>query len=1236
MVSPAPHDKSNNSPDFGANDWLIEEMRDQYQSDPNSVDPAWATFFRKEAVESTDSVTKSAAKDVPGASAPKPATKPQPVPAAKPAPITAPKPQKQPPRPPMSADAPRHSAKLETVEPTVTKMKGAPMRTAKNMDQSLTMPTATTVRDVPMQLVIEQRTMINSFLKKAKGGKVSFTHILAYAMVQALKTVPAMNNAYAEIDGKPHLIENHQINLGMAIDVVASDGSRKLVVPAIKGAEQMDFLDFWRAYEEIVRKGRTNELTVDDFKGVTASLTNPGGFGTNHSIARLMPGQGMILGVGSIDYPAAYQGNSPTRIAELGISKVTTLTSTYDHRIIQGAQSGEFLRRMHQLLLGADRFYEDIFESLRIPYAPVQWASDRLANRADQVGKQARVIELIDAWRRFGHLSADLDPIEYRPRFHRDLMLNSHGLTLWDFDRTFPIANFAGQRRATMSLREILTILRDSYASKMGIEYMHIADYEQRKWFQDRFEKEHQPLSRKMHLQILDQLNEAEIFETFLQTKFVGQKRFSLEGGESAIVLLAALCNRAADDGLNEVCIGMPHRGRLNVLANIIGKSYGQIFREFEGNAEPVNSQGSGDVKYHLGDEGQFTAASGNTIKASVAANPSHLEAVDPVLEGICRAKLDALGNPEGFPVLPILMHGDAAFAGQGVVYETLQMSQLGGYRTGGTIHVIVNNQVGFTTSPRDGRSSTYCTDVAKAVGAPVLHVNGDDPASVVHAARIAYEYRQTFHRDVVVDVVCYRRRGHNEGDDPSFTQPHMYGLIAEKRSTRKLYTESLIGRGDITTEDAEAVMTKFRSRLETVFKEVREATSTPEPYSGVPDYPVKHSGLHQTKVEPDTMEAVARAHENLPESFNAHPKVAPQMTRRAKHIREGGIDWATGEMIALGSLLRDGVHVRLAGQDSRRGTFSQRFAALVDHETGEFYVPVNHLGGEQAHLDVFDSPLNEYAAMGFEYGYSVARPDSLVLWEAQFGDFTNGAQTIIDEFIASAGSKWGQKSGVVLLLPHGYEGQGPDHSSARLERFLNLCSEDALAVCQPSTPASYSHLLRQHAYVNMHRPVVIATPKSMLRNKMATSDPEDFTIGRWRPVLPDPSITDPTAVTRIILCSGKARWELVKQRKAASLDGQLAIIPMERLYPLPVDELAEVLASYTNVTDVRWVQEEPENQGAWYYMLTHLPQAMSEKLPGFFDGLVGITRPPSSAPSVGQHSVHIREEQELLEKAMA
>lgn len=1292
MAPSTGHDSSQRTSDleFGANDWLIEEMRDRYEADPSSVDAAWATFFRQQDAGGSDPTPDDADQQghdaapeqprgddgatdrgttqahpeeeqshghaQPSAAATKdrgatPARKDSSVSHGADGSSTKPSTASHSghrsasgaseggsaQRGLVTADVPRVSKpQSSSGEPRQVKMKGAPMRTARNMDKSLSMPTATTVRTVPMKLVIEERTMINDFLRKSKGGKISFTHILGYAMVQALKTVPAMNNAYAEIDGKPHLVENPSINLGLAIDVSNPDGSRKLVVPAIRSAEAMDFLQFWKAYEDIVARGRTNELTVEDFQGVTASLTNPGGFGTNHSIARLMPGQGVILGMGSIDYPAEWQGGSPSRLADLGISKVTTLTSTYDHRIIQGAQSGEFLRRIHQLLLGADRFYEEIFQSLRIPMAPVQWASDRMAVRPDQVDKQARVIELIDAWRRFGHLAADLDPIEYRPRYHHDLMLNSHGLTLWDLDRYFPVNNFGGHHRATVNLREILTVLRDSYASTMGIEYMHIADHEQRRWFQDRFEKEHQPLSREYHLEILDQLNEAEIFETFLQTKFVGQKRFSLEGGESAIVLLAAICSQAADQGLEEVCIGMPHRGRLNVLANIVGKSYGQIFREFEGNAEPVNSQGSGDVKYHLGDEGRFTAPSGATIRTSVAANPSHLEAVDPVLEGICRAKLDALGNPEGFPVVPILMHGDAAFAGQGVVYETLQMSQLEGYRTGGTIHIVVNNQIGFTTSPDDGRSSTYSTDVAKAVGAPVIHVNGDDPASVARASRIAFEYRQTFHRDVVIDLVCYRRRGHNEGDDPSFTQPHMYDLISQKRSTRKLYTESLIGRGDITTEDAEAVMTKFRSRLETVFAEVREATSKPAPYATVPDYPQKQHLARPTHTTEDVMADVARVHEELPEGFTPHPKVAPQMTRRAKHIREGGIDWATAELLSLGSLLTDGIHVRLAGQDSRRGTFSQRFAALVDRQSNEFHVPLNHLRDNQALLDVYDSPLNEYAAMGFEYGYSVARPDSLVLWEAQFGDFANGAQTIIDEFISSAGSKWGQKSGVVLLLPHGYEGQGPDHSSARLERFLGLCSEDALAVCQPSTPASYFHLLRQHVYVNMHRPVVIATPKSMLRNKMATSSPEEFTSGSWRPVLADPTIEDPSAVRQVILCSGKVRWELVRKRAELGLERQVAIITLERLYPLPTSELAEALAPLSHVSDVRWVQEEPLNQGPWFHLSLHLPEALDSFMPGFLDEWQVVARPASSAPSVGQHSVHVTEEKDLLDRAFA
>nr|WP_245935294.1 multifunctional oxoglutarate decarboxylase/oxoglutarate dehydrogenase thiamine pyrophosphate-binding subunit/dihydrolipoyllysine-residue succinyltransferase subunit [Acidipropionibacterium virtanenii] len=1217
-------------------------MRERFEADPGSVDPVWSDFFQTD--PQAPASPEEPAVESPAAPV-EPAASPQPAPATA---STTPEPRETAPgraepsgtaerRQPVANEAPKVVLpSAPSSEPEKVRLRGAPMRTARNMEDSLSMPTATSVREIPMKLVIENRTMINKFLSQSKGGKVSFTHLLGYAMVQALKDVPAMNNAYAEIDGKPHLVENHSVNLGLAIDVVGSDGTRKLVVPAITSADTLDFAGFWAAYEEIVRKGRTNSLTVEDFRGVTASLTNPGGIGTNHSVPRLMPGQGVILGMGSIDYPAEWQGGSPSRLAELGISKVTTLTSTYDHRIIQGAQSGEFLRRIHQLLLGEDRFYENIFESLRIPYAPVQWAPDRMANRPDQVSKQVRVITLIEAWRKFGHLSADLDPLEYKPRYHHDLMLNSHGLTLWDLDRRYPVNNFGGMKRASLTLREILDILRDSYASTLGIEYMHITDHVQRSWFQERFERAHTSLSREMHLQILDQLNEAEVFETFLQTKYVGQKRFSLEGGESAIVLLSALCSQAANQGLDEVCIGMPHRGRLNVLANIVGKSYGQVFREFEGNAEPSNAQGSGDVKYHLGDEGRFTAPSGATIKASVAANPSHLEAVDPVLEGICRAKLDVLGNPDDYPVLPLLMHGDAAFAGQGVVFETLQMSQLEGYSTGGTIHVVVNNQIGYTTSPSDGRTSQYSTGVAKSIAAPVIHVNGDEPSSVVRAAQIAFEYRQTFHRDVVIDLVCYRRRGHNEGDDPSFTQPHMYDLIAQKRSTRTIYTENLIGRGDITVEDAEAVMSRFRDRLENVFKEVRKATSAPTPYDSVPDYPSKRTHHRPTAVSADLMDQVARAQEQLPASFAPHPKVAPQLARRARALREGGVDWASAEMLALGALLTEGLHVRLAGQDTRRGTFSQRFGAVVDRVTSEKYVPVNHIIDEQGRLDIYDSPLNEFASLGFEYGYSVARPDSLVLWEAQFGDFANGAQTIIDEFIASAGAKWGQKSGVVLLLPHGYEGQGPDHSSARIERFLSLCSEEAMSVCQPSSPSSYFHLLRYHAYVNLHRPVVIATPKSMLRNKIAVSAVEEFTEGHWEQVLADRSITDPSRVREVILCSGKVKWELIRRRAQQGLDGEVAIVSMERLYPMPVKSLTRALSPYAHVTDIRWVQEEPMNQGPWPYIQASLGPETADPLPWLGAGLSVVSRPALAASSVGQHSAHMAEQEALLTAAFA
>ena len=957
-------------------------------------------------------------------------------------------------------------------------LRGAPARTAANMDASLTVPTATSVRSVPVKLLWDNRTVINNHLARARGGKISFTHLIGYALVRALRDMPEMNVGFQVVDGKPNLITPAHINLGLAIDMKKDDGSRQLVVPSIKAAESMDFASFWTAYEEIVRKARDGKLAVTDFQGTTISLTNPGGIGTVHSVPRLMSGQGAIIGVGAMEYPPDWQGASDEAITRNAISKVMTLTSTYDHRVIQGAQSGEFLKRVHALLLGEQDFYDEIFRSLRIPYEPIRWSRDVVASHDDDIVKQARILELIHAYRVRGHLMADTDPLEYRQRSHPDLEVESHGLTLWDLDREFATGSFGGDK-PFMKLRTILGILRDSYCRTTGIEYMHIMDPDQRRWIQERVEQPHVKPPREEQLRILLKLNQAEAFETFLQTKFVGQKRFSLEGGETTIPLVDELCEAAAEAGLDEVTIGMAHRGRLNMLANIVGKKYSQIFREFEGNIDPRTVQGSGDVKYHLGAEGEFVAGSGDQIKVSVAANPSHLEAVNPVLEGIARAKQDLLNRGAEYPVLPLLVHGDAAFAGQGVVAETLNLSQLRGYRTGGTVHVVINNQVGFTTSPGSSRSSLYATDVARMVQAPIFHVNGDDPEACIRVARLAFDYRQAFNKDVVIDLVCYRRRGHNEGDDPSYTQPLMYDLIEQKRSVRKLYTESLIGRGDITIEEAEQVLKDYQQQLERVFTEVREASSEAlTEWTTVPDYPDKPAGEFSTAVTPEVLKRIADSYTTPPDNFTVHPKVMPQLQRRAAAITDGPIDWGTGEILAFGSLLMDGRPVRLAGQDSRRGTFVSRFATIIDRVNADEWTPLTNLTEDQAKFYVYDSLLSEYAALGFEYGYSVARPEALVLWEAQFGDFVNGAQTIIDEFISAGQTKWSQQSGVVLLLPHGYEGQGPDHSSARIERFLTMCAEDAMVVAQPSTPASYFHLLRRHSLGEEHRPLIVFTPE--------------------------------------------------------------------------------------------------------------------------------------------------------------
>jgi 2-oxoglutarate dehydrogenase E1 component len=1226
---------------FGPNEWLVDEIYQQYLRDPHSVDKAWWEFFAdyRPAVPgvmpapaatvppSPDGGEPPAAAAAPPAVAPAPPRQAEPEPQAPPKEqITAPRPSPTPQAPPTGQPAGGPSAGTEDlIEP----LRGASARVVTNMEASLEVPTATSVRAVPAKLLIDNRIVINNHLKRSRGGKVSFTHLIGYAMVQAIKAMPSMNWSYTEIDGKPAIKKPRRVNLGLAIDIQKPDGTRQLLVPSIKAADEMDFSKFWAAYEDVVRRARSGKLTVDDFAGTTISLTNPGGIGTVHSVPRLMAGQSAIIGVGAMEYPAEFQGAAPETLARLAVSKIMTLTSTYDHRIIQGAQSGEFLGRIHQLLLGEDGFYDKVFASLRIPYEPVRWIQDISASHEDDVNKSARVQELIHSYRVRGHLMADTDPLEYRQRRHPDLDVVEHGLTLWDLEREFATGGFG--EKPIMTLREILGVLRDSYCRTVGIEYMHIQDPKQRRWIQERVEGSAAKPTRDEQLRILRRLNAAEAFETFLQIKYVGQKRFSLEGGESVIPLLDTVLSAAADQGLDEVCIGMAHRGRLNVLANIAGKSYAQIFREFEGNQDPRTVQGSGDVKYHLGTSGVFTAPSGAMTKVSLAANPSHLEAVNPVLEGIARAKQDRInkgGGDEGFTVLPVLLHGDAAFAGQGVVAETLNLSQLRGYRTGGTVHVVINNQVGFTTSPAESRSSLYCTDVARMIEAPIFHVNGDDPEAVVRVARLAFEFRQAFKKDVVIDLVCYRRRGHNEGDDPSMTQPLMYDLIDKKRSVRKLYTEGLIGRGDISVEEAEAALRDYQEQLERVFVETRETGSAPAMVAAAERRDHGDGAWVETAVKPEVVKKIGDAHVTIPEGFAIHPKLKQLQSRRAAMASQGGVDWAFAELIALGSLLLDGVPVRLAGQDSRRGTFVQRHSVLMDRVTGREWTPLAHLDTGQARFWVYDSLLSEFAAMGFEYGYSVERPDALVMWEAQFGDFANGAQSLIDEFVAAGEQKWGQRSSVVLLLPHGYEGQGPDHSSGRIERYLSLCAQNNMTVAMPSVPSNYFHLLRWQALNGQQEPLIVFTPKSMLRLKAATSAVDEFTAGTFRPVIGDSSV-DPAGVRKVLLCSGKIAYDL--QAARSRLDRtDTAIVRVERLYPLPVTELLSALAAYPSGAVLRWVQEEPLNQGSWPFIALNLPEHLGGRL------LYPIARPASSAPAGGSQAQHEREQASLVEQALA
>jgi 2-oxoglutarate decarboxylase len=1191
---------------LGPNAWLVDDMYEQFLADPASVSESWREFF----ADYKRDIDHAAAPAGNGAAA---------VQAA-----------------PASGAAPATPATVAPLAPTVAPtapegdlLKGAAARIAANMEASLGVPTATSFRQIPAKLLEVNRSVINGYLGRKGAGKVSFTHLIGYAVVRAVAdAVPNMNSTFLhDDDGKPRVVHHEHVHLGLAVDVEKA-GGRTLLVPVVKAADTLDFKGFWAAYDDLIRKVRNNKLAPDDMAGATITLTNPGTIGTVQSVPRLMPGQGLIVGVGSLDYPAEYQAADAQKLAELGLSKVMTVTSTYDHRIIQGAESGLFLKRVYELLLGEDDFYVDVFRSLGIPYEAVRWMRD--ANPADdettQLEKQMEVTALINMYRVRGHLIADLDPLAAKePHMHSELDPATYGLTIWDNDREFLTRGLAGTTK--MKLGALQHLLRDAYCRSIGIEYMHIQEPEEKRWIQEQVEGVAFAPGPDEQRHILGRLNAAEAFELFLQKRYVGQKRFGLEGAESAIPILDAVLERAAGDDLDSAVLGMSHRGRLNVLANIVGKSYDQIFKEFEGYVDLQSTQGSGDVKYHLGQTGKFVSRTGDEIRVELAANPSHLEAVDPVVVGMARAKQDQINIPDAFSVLPVLVHGDAAFAGQGVVAETLNFSSIKGYRVGGTIHLIVNNQLGFTTPPDSARSSEYCTDIAKMVQSPIFHVNGDDPEACVRVARMAYDYRQKFHKDVVIDMVCYRRHGHNEGDDPSYTQPLMYKRIDAKRSVRKLYTETLVKRGDITIDEAEQALDDFQARLQTSLEHTRGSKPAEEFQALAPPPPIGVLPHVDTAVDKGVLERIYGVMSTPPEGFTVHPKLERQFAARDKMFAEGEVDWALAEALSFGSMLLEGTDLRIAGQDSRRGTFSQRHSVLVDYETGAEWAPLAHLGPEQAKFWIYDSLLSEYAALGFEYGYSVTNKDAFVAWEAQFGDFVNGASTIIDQFIVAAEDKWGQTSGLVMLLPHGFEGQGPEHSSARIERFLTLCAEDNMQVANASTSAQYFHLLRRQMHRDVRKPLIIFTPKSLLRAKSARSPISELTQGTFNEVLDDGGV-DPSVVTRIVLCSGKVSHDAIAHRD--EVNAKAAVVRVEQLFPWPEEQILDVLSRYPNATEVVWLQEEPENMGPWSFVHGRLHRLLREDY-----SLRHVSRAESGSPATGTHAIHVQEQQQLLTKAI-
>jgi 2-oxoglutarate dehydrogenase E1 component len=1142
-------------------------------------------------------------------------------------------------------------------------LRGPAAMLAQAMGESREVPTATSFRTVAVDTLDAKRKALNGQLKE-RGLKVSFTHLIAWAIVQAAREWPVMVRSFEEREGKPFAIENGPVNLGIAVDIERRDGSRSLMVPAIKGADGLDFAAFHTYYEDLITKTRESKLTADDFQGTNISLTNPGGIGTAASVPRLMKGQSAIIAAGAIAYPPEWAHASPERLRQLGVSKTMTLTSTYDHRVIQGAESGAFLRRIEGLLEGDDGFYETVADDLGIDAAPLAAAHPASASAPplgaapppsapgapdeELLGAVQAATSLLKGYRTHGHLAARLDPLGREPKGDPAIQPESLNLTPELMARVPASILRIGVPGET--LLDVLPRMREAYCGTIAYQFEHLSSHQQRTWLREMVETgaHRQPLDDDEKRRLLGRLIDVFEFERFVEKAYLGQKIFTIEGLDVIVPMLDELVTLAGRAGAEEVAFGMAHRGRLAVLAHNLGRSVESILAEFEGAKQiemvkavaAIPHGGTGDVKYHYGHQGIYETHEGEKVAVRLFPNPSHLEFVDPVVEGATRflqSEIDG-AKLEHKPkcAVPVLLHGDAAFPGQGVVAETLNLQALRGYTTGGTIHIIQDNQVGFTTDPEDARSTPYAADMAKGFNVPIVHVNADDVEACSSAIRLAMAYRERWGRDIVIDVIGYRRFGHNETDEPAYTQPAIAAKIKAHPPVSEIYAEKLIEAGTVAREDVERARSERHDEMSDALKDLRRKMELGEyedptvTTSSTGELDRSASPPVETTVPREKLTELNQALLEVPESFTIHRKLRKPLGNRGQALAEGGIEFGHAEALAFSSLLTEGVHIRLTGQDTERGTFSHRHLVLHDEKTGLPYCPMQNLAGAKAPFELYNSPLSEIACLGFEYGYSAATPDALVLWEAQFGDFANAGQVIIDSFIVSGEAKWGQTSRLTLLLPHGYEGSGPEHSSARIERFMALAAEGNIRIANPSSAAQYFHLLRRQALIRKPRPLIVFTPKGLLRLDRASASVDELTGGQFHFILDDPAAAERREkVERLVLCTGKVYWDIDASERRGAAEN-VAIARVELLYPFAKEQLSELIASYPNLKEIVWAQEEPRNMGCWKVMSRRLPDLLPE---GVELGYVG--RPTRASPGEGYSIAHAREQERIVLTAL-